>query len=209
MTKGISKAKEAFQAVLAQEPKEASEIKARALQAVVKRKSYTITDKAEIQGVLLERVANGESVNSICKDPDMPTRGMVYDWSYDESFSFGDRFARALENRAHCLLDDCIDIADNIDFSETDAAILSARINHAKMRIDARLRVIGKMSPNRYGDKVTHVGPNGGAIQIAALTIDSSTLDANQRDVLRQALLAARDGHNVIEHNRDKTSDES
>jgi len=209
MDKVVSKAKEAFQAVLAQEPKEASEIKARALQAVAKRKSYTITDKHEIQSVLLERVANGESVNSVCKDPDMPTRGMVYDWSYDDPSLFGNKFARALDNRAHCLLDDCIDIADNIDFNETDAAILSARINHAKMRIDARLRVIGKMSPNRYGDKVQHVGANGGPIQVAALTIDSSTLDASQRDVLRQALLAARDGHNVIEHDSDKTSDRS
>jgi len=209
MAKGTSKAKEEFQAVLAQEPREASEIKARALQAVQKRKSYTITDKHEIQGTLLERISNGESVNSICKDPDMPTRGMVYDWSYDDRSSFGDKFARALENRAHCLLDDCIDIADNIDFSEPDAAILSARINHAKMRIDARLRVIGKMSPNRYGDKVQHVGANGGPIQVAAITIDSSTLNADQRDVLRQALIAARDGHNVIEHDSDKTANES
>jgi hypothetical protein len=209
MGKGQSKAKEAFQAVLAQEPKEASEIKARALQAVAKRKSYTITDKHEIQSVLLERVANGESVNSVCKDVDMPTRGMVYDWSYDERSSFGDRFARALENRAHCLLDDCIDIADEIDFSEPDPAILSARINHAKMRIDARLRVIAKMSPNRYGDKVQHVGANGGPIQVAAITIDSTALNVDQRETLRQALIAARDGHNVIEHSADKTSDKS
>jgi len=209
MGKGQSKAKEAFQAVLAQEPKEAQEIKARALQAVTKRKSYTITDKHEIQSVLLERISNGESVNSVCKDTDMPTRGMVYDWAYDERSSFGDRFARALENRAHCLLDDCIDIADEIDFSEPDPAILSARINHAKMRIDARLRVIAKMSPNRYGDKVQHVGANGGPIQVAAITIDSTALNVDQRETLRQALIAARDGHNVIEHSADKTADES
>ena len=54
-------------------------------------------------------------------------------------------------------------------------------------------------------------GADGGAIQMRSVTvtIDSAVLDASQRDVLRKALLAARDGHNVIEHDRDKTSDES
>jgi hypothetical protein len=209
MTKGQSKAKEAFQAVLAQEPKEANEIRARAKATyLAKRGRKAEFDNPELKEEILERMANGESLQNICEETYMPSRGRVYQWTV-ESPSFAIAFARAQESQSHCLLDDCINIADEIDFKEKDSAILAAKINHAKTRIDARLRVIAKMSPNRYGDKVQHVGANGGPIQVAAITIDSAVLDASQRDVLRQALIAARDGHNVIEHDSDKTANES
>lgn len=45
----------------------------------------------------------------------------------------------------------------------------------------------------RETDRTEITGANGGAIQIESKTIDASNLDANQRQVLREALIAAKD----------------
>jgi len=204
--KPISAAKAHFQAVLAHEPQFLMETRHRAIESYKKtRGRQDIYDKESVLDEMLTRMANGESLNSICNDSHMPSRGLVYYWKAANP-SFAERFARAQESQAHCLLDDTIAIADGLTLVD-DPVMNSALINQAKMRIDTRLRAIAKMAPDKFGDKIQHTGANGGPIQIAAVTIDARSLAPDQRDALREALLAAKAQQNQA-HTIDGTAEE-
>ena len=146
--------------------------------------------KESVSEEMFERMANGESLGSICRDAHMPSRGLVYYWMTFNP-SIAERFARAQESQSHALIDDCLQIADSVALSG-NATADAGPINLAKMRIDARLRIAGKINPTRFGDKVQHTGANGGPIAIAAVTINARDLMPEQRDGLRAMLLAAK-----------------
>lgn len=189
--KPMSEAKAHFHAVLARESTDAAEIRERAIEAYNRTKGReAFYKREEIIEEVLARMAEGESLNSICRDPRMPSRGLLYLWKAQDP-SFADSFASAQESQSHALLDDCIHIADNIQLSG-NATADAGPINVAKLRIDSRLRIIAKANPGRYGDRVQHTGANGGPIAVATVTINARDLMPEQRDGLRQMLLAAK-----------------
>ena len=78
------------------------------------------------------------------------------DWQ-DNNVEFSRLSTRALEQGTHNMASDCLEIADSDELDPQDKRI----------RIDTRLRLIGKWNRKIYGDKVTQeqTGPNGGPIQ--------------------------------------------
>lgn len=90
---------------------------------------------------ICERLADGESLRRICQDSDMPNKATVFRWlnAHEE---FRDQYARAREEQAETLADEIVLIAD----TEEDA-------NRARVKIDARKWVAGKLKPKAYGDK--------------------------------------------------------
>ena len=53
-------------------------------------------------------------------------------------------------------------------------------IEHRKLRIDTRLKLLAKWNPKKYGDKLAHTGPEGdGPIQ-AAITVEFVKSGANE-----------------------------
>jgi len=68
----------------------------------------------------------------------------VFKWLIDNA-SFSDQYARARETQADTLFDDILHIADAAG-TDSDA------LNHAKVRIDARKWMAGKLRPKKYGD---------------------------------------------------------
>jgi len=196
LAKPMSAAKAHHQAVIAHEPVAAAEIRERAIEAYKRvRGRAELYDKEEVLEEMLFRMAEGESLGSICRDAHMPSRGLVYYWMADRP-DIAEQFARAQMSQSHALLDDCLQIVDNIDLSDKDPAAASAIVNLAKLQVDTRLRIIGKANPGRYGDKIQHVGANGGPIAVAAVTINARDLMPEQRDSLRQMLLAAKGQQN-------------
>lgn len=91
---------------------------------------------------ICDRLAEGESLRSICKADDMPTKGVVFRWLANNQ-AFSDQYAKARESQADALFDEIIDIADN---GEEDA-------RRSALRIDARKWVAGKLRPKVYSDK--------------------------------------------------------
>jgi transposase-like protein len=86
------------------------------------------------------------SVRKICERQGLPERRTIYRWlaQHDE---FRHQYARARELQADYLFDECLDIADEAkDLVE---------IQRARLRIDARKWMAGKLAPKKYGDKVT------------------------------------------------------
>ncbi|WP_368936078.1 ubiquitin carboxyl-hydrolase [Proteus penneri] len=92
-------------------------------------------------------IADGESLRSVCKRPGMPNTTKVMRW-LREYHDFREQYAKAMESRADDVFEELFDIAD--DVTEEPAAVAKARL-----RIDTRKWALARMSPKKYGDKVT------------------------------------------------------
>ena len=112
------------------------------------------------------RLSLGESVRSICKDPEMPSQALIYQWLYRHP-DFLEQYTRAREEQAETHADEIVDIADETpallmvkdkDGNVVDIKLDSAYIAWQKQRIDSRKWNASKQRPKKYGDRVTHGG---------------------------------------------------
>lgn len=101
----------------------------------------------ELAKEICNRIADGESLSTICRNDDMPSRETVYAW-LKESSQFSDRYARARELQADYFVDEIIEIADNAN------AKSSVEVQKAKLRIDTRKWAAEKLNSKAYGAKV-------------------------------------------------------
>ena len=132
---------------------------------------------------ICELIADGNALHQISEMEGMPGKSAIYSW-LEKYPTFAEQYARAREKQADLFAAQIITIAD----TATDA-------NIARLRMDARKWAASKMAPKKYGDRtLTEVtGADGGAIKTEATSkVDWRELDPDQRDVLRQALLAAK-----------------
>lgn len=107
---------------------------------------------------ICERLADGESLRLICAADDMPDRGTVFRWlSVHEDFR--GQYARAREQQADAMFDDIRDIADAPANDAVD-------VQRAKLRVDARKWMAGKLRPKVYGDKLELAGDASSPLQV-------------------------------------------
>ena len=114
----------------------------------------------EIAESICERLSQGEPLARICSDEAMPSYSTVRKWeAEDETFSA--LSTRAKRDGTHFLADDSLTIAD--EDLPSDAELARIAVAHRKLRIDTRLRLIGKWNAKEYGDKqqVEHSGNIG------------------------------------------------
>jgi hypothetical protein len=116
----------------------------------------------ETADTICERMAEGESLRSICRDDAMPHRLTVLRWA-DTNEAFRDQYARARDHLADFYNDDILDIADHGNGED---------VARAKLRIDTRKWAMSKMAPRKYGDRVTTEigGIDGKPIEVADVT---------------------------------------
>lgn len=142
---------------------------------------------AELADIICERLADGESLRSICDDDAMPAKSTVFKWlSQDETFA--DQYARAREAQADSLADDILPIADDSrndwlkkwgEEDENAGWVQNAEaMRRAQIRIDARKWLAGKMAPKKYGDAtmLKHADADGQKLTpILNVTLGSTT----------------------------------
>lgn len=92
---------------------------------------------------LLNRLADGEPLRSICKDPRMPSKSTVYNWLDDETSEFAGRFRARKRIGVHTMAEECLEIADDPELPS----------DQKRVKIDTRLRLAGKWLSKEYGDK--------------------------------------------------------
>ena len=158
-----------------------------------KRKQGAPSSYSETIGnEIVTRLASGQSLHSICKLEHMPHISTIYDWIGREP-SFAEHYGRAREQAAHTLFDQMIDIADDSsrDLLE-DGSANNAAIARARLQIETRARVAGKLAPRVYGERIEQLNQTVNVTN-NTLTIDGQTLDGEQRNNLRAMLLQARD----------------
>jgi len=125
---------------------------------------------AEIGDAICERIADGESLRSICREDGAPDKATVFRW-LGEHEAFRDQYARAREAQADSYADDIADIADDKALDPNDK----------RVRIDARKWLAGKLRPKRYGEKIVqeHSGPEGAPLtQVVLFQLPDNGRDA-------------------------------
>lgn len=119
----------------------------------------------ELADTICERIADGESLRAICREEGMPSKATVFRWLANNE-KFQDQYARAREAQADSLFDDVLEIADDSrnDWMERNGegdpgwALNGDHIQRARVRIDARKWMAGKLRPKKYGEKMIHGG---------------------------------------------------
>ncbi len=121
----------------------------------------------ELADAICERLSVGESLRSVCRSDDMPSIAVIFKW-FRTKDGFVEQYARAKEESADALVEDCLDIADNevkeplvidgepvYDKEGNPVMVVTQQaIAHAKLRVDTRKWKASKLKPKKYGDKV-------------------------------------------------------
>lgn len=123
----------------------------------------------EVFDAICERLANGESLRTICASKNMPSKANVFRWIAADK-TVADQYTRAREAQADSIVDDMLNIADDASIDPNDR----------RVRIDARKWIAGKMRPKVYGDKVAI----GGADDLPPI----KTEDVSAKELLRAHL---------------------
>ena len=133
-------------------------------------------DREPLVTEICARLAMGEPLAQICRDPHMPDRDTVYLWA-EQNSDISRRIARARSLGYDTIADQCQTIADTPLIGEelttkADGSVEVRRgdmLGHRKLQIETRLKLLAKWDPKRYGDlqKVEH----SGSVDVAATLI--------------------------------------
>jgi hypothetical protein len=83
----------------------------------------------------------------------MPNDATVYTWIADDE-DISRRIARARARGYDAIALDCMIIADEDSPVTPSGSTDSGHVQHRKLRIDTRLKLLAKWDPKRYGDKL-------------------------------------------------------
>jgi hypothetical protein len=156
----------------------------------------------EVADCVCERLANGESLRSICRDEHTPGLTTVFRW-LESSLPFREQYARAKQAGLEAMAEDILHIADTpmvgekrmskpltvsdgegnkIDTGLTiDEVTTADMIEHRRLQVETRKWLLTKLAPKKYGDRLAQeVSGPGGAPQehtvAATLTPDEAYL---------------------------------
>ena len=113
--------------------------------------------------IICDRLADGESLRSICRDEGMPVLQTVYGWMHTRP-SFVEQYLRAREEQAETHADIIVDLSDatpeTLPVYDRDGNVIELKLDSAwvqwmRQRIEARKWVAAKLRPKRYGDRVS------------------------------------------------------
>ena len=128
-------------------------------------------------------IESGNTLRSYCRQEGKPSDGTVYDWLEDDAKREkveSSRFAHARDIGEEVILQECMEIADTPQVGEIvtekgDGTVEVKRtdmIEHRKLRIETRLKLLAKWNPKKYGDKLAHTGADGeGPVQFVVKSI--------------------------------------
>ena len=112
---------------------------------------YTV----EIAEKILARIADGKTLNAICREKGFPPHATVRHWVEDNRRNFGDRFRFARKIGFEAMADGLIEISD------TDK-----NPQRAKIRVDARKWYLSKLAPKNYGERLEMRAEHSGELVI-------------------------------------------
>jgi len=122
---------------------------------------------------IAERLSRGEPLARICDLEHMPSYSTVRRWEA-ENADFQAISARAKIDGTHFMADDCLRIADDPEIEPADKRI----------RVDTRLRLIGKWNAKQYGEAtlLKHADADGSKLDLATALAKRRQRVAEGRD---------------------------
>ncbi|ECX2215582.1 DNA packaging protein [Salmonella enterica] len=119
----------------------------------------------ELAEIICLRLAEGESLRSVCRDDGMPSKQAVLRW-LARNESFRAQYVRAKEEGAEAIAEELFDIADDgtndwMDKLDKDGEAIGYQLNgehvqRSKLRIDTRKWYLSKIMPKKYGDRIQY-----------------------------------------------------
>ncbi len=118
----------------------------------------------ELSAVILQRVADGESIRSICRDDAMPSLSAFFRWIVEKP-EFKEQYDAATDVRAETIFEEALEIADTIligekvktsdDGENTKTETQTGdMVDRARLKVDTRKWFLSKLKPKRFGDKL-------------------------------------------------------
>ncbi len=107
-------------------------------------------DRPAIMEKVLSGLREGTPLTHICAQDGMPSDDTIRNWG-EEDAAIGRAIARAREVGFDKIAADVLPIAD--DISEEPAS--------RRVRVEARLKLLAKWDPKRYGDRIDHTSSDG------------------------------------------------
>lgn len=118
-------------------------------------------------------IESGKTLRAYCRQEGKPSYSTVYDWLEADAKTAekaeSTRFAQARDVGEQQILQECLEIADTQEYGEIvtekgDGTVEVKRadmIEHRKLRIETRLKLLAKWNPKKYGDKLALEGEIG------------------------------------------------
>lgn len=132
----------------------------------------------ETADLICERIADGESLRSICRDEDMPDRATVFRWLASRE-DFATKYAYAREQQADLYAESIVDISDELEIQATYQGeevrldVSPTAVARNRLRVDARKWYAAKLAPKKYGDRTNMAlsDPDGNALPVPVLNL--------------------------------------
>jgi hypothetical protein len=114
---------------------------------------------------ICQRLAEGESLDSICAQAGMPRAATVRKWANEAREGFDAEYARARSIGYEKFADEVIAISD-APCMGADGYADNGLVQKQRLQVESRKWLLSKMLPKQYGDKVTQeiTGEDGGAL---------------------------------------------
>jgi hypothetical protein len=124
----------------------------------------------ELVDTICDRLIEGESLRSICRDESMPGKRTIFDWLVLHD-AFRTKYARAREIQSELKFDELQEIADDgtndwMEKRDRENAVIGWQVNgeHVKrseLRVATLKWRLAKLQPKKYGEKVDLTNSDG------------------------------------------------
>lgn len=133
---------------------------------------------------VLERIAEGQTLASICREEGKPKPRTWYDWCEADA-DLSARFARARRTGFDAIAEEALEIADDgrRDYVQDDEGAVRVDHDHvqrSKLRIETRLKLLAKWDPKRYGERLALAGDT----ETPLMKASDDQIDARIRELL-------------------------
>jgi hypothetical protein len=102
----------------------------------------------EVQGEIIRRMCEGESLRSVCRTEGYPAPSTVILWTNNDP-AFAEQYARARDERADVYFDRIDDVSDAAASAETAVEVAGLRLKADNIKWQ-----LARMAPKKYGDKL-------------------------------------------------------
>lgn len=113
---------------------------------------------------IIQRIADGESIRSICRDEKMPSLSAFFRWM-SEKPQLREHYEAATEVRAETIFEEALEIADTVLIGEKVKTTGEGEnqkvetqtgdmVERARLKVDTRKWFLSKLRPKKYGDLV-------------------------------------------------------
>lgn len=129
---------------------------------------------------ILSRIAAGETLTAICKDPHIVAIQTVFHWRATNP-DFAAKYDKARECQADVFADELLDFVDEAQRARDEDGNRVYDPAIARLQVDVRKWTAAKLRPARYGDRVVNQHEGGSKpVSVVQLSGDLSDDEATR-----------------------------